>query len=155
MDCAGIVPTLSGRRRLHLSQRNNGCYDLAATATASLESKSQSPPNVFDRMPPRTPSLAHATAAHLAICRALSAGGWPRAYRSTLKWTFTSFICPRNKLQTRVGSNTSSNNRHVCHSASSRTFCHQSDRRRRALYTPSNMLLGDNLIALIGWVTLC
>ena len=46
VDCSGIVPTLSGRRRLHLSQRNNGCYNLAATATTSLESKSQSPPNI-------------------------------------------------------------------------------------------------------------
>mmetsp|Transcript_10772 Transcript_10772/g.25074 ORF Transcript_10772/g.25074 Transcript_10772/m.25074 type:complete len:418 (-) Transcript_10772:1661-2914(-) len=57
VDCSGIVPTLSGRRRLHLSQRNNGCYDLAATATASSESKCQSPPKHVRQDATKDPEL--------------------------------------------------------------------------------------------------
>ena len=57
VDCAGIVPTLSGRRRLNLSQRNSGCYNLSSTTTASCESKSQSPPEHSRQNASKNPEL--------------------------------------------------------------------------------------------------
>ena len=61
---AGLVPTLIGRRRLNLSQRSSGCYNLASTATASPrsmlhfpEQKCSESPNTSRQDVPKDPEL--------------------------------------------------------------------------------------------------